>query len=149
MFLVPVSRNANELSRSIDRLFDDSLFDRFFAPAQRGEGGVAARSPALDVSESDRAYTVKIDLPGISKDDVKITIDGRRVNVEAQVSKNEEKKEGDRVVYSERSMASYARSFTLPTEVDQGESDARIEHGVLTLTLAKKRAGGSAQLAVK
>lgn len=148
MFLVPVSRNANELSRSIDRLFDDSLIDRFFAPTQRGEG-VGARSPALDVSESDRAYTVKVELPGITKDDVKITIDGRRVNVEAQVSKNEEKKEGDRVVYSERSMASYARSFTLPAEVDQAESDARMEHGVLTLTLVKKRAGGSAQLAVK
>lgn len=148
MFLVPVSRNASELARSFDRLFDDDLFGRFFAPTARTDNA-DVRSPALDVIESDRAYTVKIDLPGITKDDVKITIDGRRVNVEAQTSKTEEKREGDRVVYSERSMASFARGFTLPAEVDQSESEARMENGVLTLNLAKKRASGSAQLSVK
>lgn len=148
MFLVPMSRGASELSRQFDRLFDDDIFGRFFAPAARAQDE-AARSPALDVSENDRAYTVKVDLPGITKDDVKITIDGRRVAIEARTTKNEERKEGDRVVYSERSVASYARSFTLPAEVDQAESDARIEHGVLTLTLPKKRAASSVQISVK
>ena len=148
MFLVPMTRNSAELARSLDRLFDDNLLDRFFAPA-RGEGqGNGARSPALDVTESEKAYTVKLDLPGIGKDEVKISIDGRRVTVEAQTQKVEEKKEGDRVVYSERSSASYARSFTLPVEVDQAESAAKMEHGVLTLTLAKRGASKTAQLTV-
>ncbi|MBI5257364.1 MAG: Hsp20/alpha crystallin family protein [Burkholderiales bacterium] len=135
------------MTRSFDRLFDDNFFDRFFAPSTR-EGSLL-RSPALDVSESDRFYTVKLDLPGITKEDVKITIEGNRVNVEAQTSKKEEKKEGDRVVYTERSSASYARSFMLPSELDQAESEAKMENGVLTLTLPKKRSAAAAQISVK
>ena len=82
MFLVPMSRNASDMARSFDRLFDDS-FDRFFAPAAQS-GADSPRSPALDVSESETAYTVKLDLPGVAKEDVKVSIDGRRVSVEAQ-----------------------------------------------------------------
>ena len=139
MFLVPVSRNPAELLRSWDRLFDDSLFDRFSAPA-RGDTNAAdaTRSPALEVTEAERSYTVKLDLPGVNKDDVKIAIDGRRVSVEATTARQEEKKDGDRVIYSERSLASYARSFTLPVDVDQTESAAKMDNGVLTLTLAKR-----------
>jgi len=143
MFLVPMTRNASELARSFDRLFDDS-FDRFFAPSTPG----AQRSPALDVAESDRAYTVKLDLPGVAKEDVKVAIDGRRVSVEAQSRKDEEKKEGDRVVYRERSLASYARSFSVAVDIDQAESGAKLENGVLTLTLAKRGAPASAQITV-
>lgn len=147
MFMVPMTRPAGELARSFDRLFDDPWFDRFFAPV-RGEAG-SARSPALDVHESDRDYTVKVDLPGVAKEDVKITVDGRRISVEAQVSRKEEKKEGDRVVYSERSLTSFARAFTLPQEVNEAESSAKLDNGVLTLTLAKKAAGKSQALKVE
>jgi HSP20 family protein len=144
MFLVPLTRNASELSRSFDRLFDDS-FDRFFAPATQG---AQLRSPALDVSESERAYTVKLDLPGVAKEDVKIAIDGRRISVEAQTRKQEEKKEGDRVVYRERSLASYARTFSVASDVDQAESAAKLEDGVLTLTLAKRGTPAAARITV-
>jgi HSP20 family protein len=143
MFLVPMTRNASELARSFDRLFDDS-FERFFAPSAEGN----QRSPALDVAESDRAYTVKLDLPGVAKEDVKVAIDGRRISVEAQARKDEEKKEGDRVVYRERSLASYARSFTVAVDIDQAESGAKLENGVLTLTLAKRGAPASSQITV-
>jgi HSP20 family protein len=146
MFLVPMTRNASELARSFDRLFDDS-FDRFFAPTpQAGNGN--QRSPALDVSESERSYTVRLDLPGVAKDDVKISIDGRRVSVEAQTTQEDEKKEGDRVVYRERSTSSYARSFTLAADVDQAESAAKLENGVLVLTLAKRGAPAATQIKV-
>lgn len=149
MFLVPMTRHANELSRSFDRLFDDKLFDQFFAPARaEADPATGARSPALEVTESERSYSVKLDLPGVGKDDVKISIDGRRISVEAQTTRNEEKKDGDRVVYSERSMASFARSFNLPQEVDQAESSARMADGVLTLTLAKRGANQAKQLSV-
>ena len=146
MFLVPMTRNASELARSFDRLFDDS-FERFFAPAAQG-GSELARSPALDVAESERAYTVKLDLPGVAKEDVKISIDGRRISVEAQTRKEDEKKDGDRIVYRERSMSSYARSFTVAAEVDEAESSAKLENGVLTLTLSKRSAPAAKRLTV-
>ncbi|HOB96696.1 MAG TPA: Hsp20/alpha crystallin family protein [Aquabacterium sp.] len=143
MFLVPMTRQSADLARSFDRLFDESLFG---APS-RAEAP-ATRSPALDVAETERSYTVKLDLPGAAKEDVKISIEGRRVTVEATTVRNDEKKDGERVLYAERSVASYARSFTLPVEVDQAESSAKMEHGVLTLQLAKRGATKASQLTV-
>ena len=144
MFLVPMTRNASELRTQLR-----SPLRRQLRPLLRTVRATARqRSPALDVAESDRAYTVKLDLPGVAKEDVKVAIDGRRVSVEAQARKDEEKKEGDRVVYRERSLASYARSFSCPADVDQAESGAKFENGVLTLTLAKRGAPASAQITV-
>ncbi len=68
MFLVPVSRYTNQDTRQLSRLFDDTL-ERFFSPVT-GNEAVASRSPALDVAETERAYTVKLEVPGVSKEDV-------------------------------------------------------------------------------
>ena len=135
MFPLSTSRGSQDLARSFERLFDDS-FERFFGLSPRGDGGT--RTPALDVHEDDKAYTVKLDLPGVDKSDVKVAIDGRAVTVQAEMRKDEEKKEGERVVYRERAVSSYARSFTLAQEVDEAASGAKLDNGVLTLTLAKK-----------
>lgn len=142
MFIVPNSRHAHDLSRTLERLFDDS-----FGTDSR-EVAQALRSPALDVTESDAAYTVRLDMPGVAKDAVKITIEGRRVNVEAEPVKAEEKKEGERVLHRERSTAHFTRTFSLPQEINESDSNARMEHGVLTLTLVKRVAKGGARLTV-
>lgn len=146
MFLVPMSRESRELSRRFDRLFDDG-FERFFGALAPAEGA-AKRSPALDVTETERAYEVKLDLPGVAKEDVKVAIDGRYVTVEAETRRDEEKKEGDKVVWCERAMTSYARSFSLPMEVDAVEAGAKLDKGVLTLTLPKRSSAKTAQIKV-
>ena len=143
MFLVPFTRDPRQLSR----LFDDT-FERFFAPAG-AEEAASARSPALDVAESDRSYIVKLEMPGVAREDVKVAIDGRQVTVQAQTQRSDERKEGERVVYRERSYSSYARTFTLPLEVDQVEAGAKLEHGVLTLTLPKRSARSASQITVQ
>ena len=142
MFIVPMSRESRQLSR----LFDDT-FERVFGPVTSNDG-VAARSPALDVAETERDYTVRLDMPGVAKEDVKVSVEGRQVTVQAQTQRNDEKKDGERIVYRERAVSSYARSFTLPLEVDQAEASAKLEHGVLTLTLPKRGARTAAQLTV-
>lgn len=141
MFIVPVARH----SRPYARLLDDSI-ERFFAST--GSETTAARNPALDVVESDVAYTVKLDIPGVAKEDVKVAIDGRQVTVQAQAAKTEAPGEGERLIYRERSVSAYARSFKLAAEVDQAESGAKLENGVLTLTLSKRSPRSAAQLAV-
>jgi len=143
MFIVPVSRESRQLSR----LFDET-FDRVFGSPISAE--TAPRSPALDVAESDRAYTVNLEVPGVAKEDVKVSVEGRRVTVSAKTQTSEERKDdsGDRIVYRERSATSYSRSFTLPVEVEQAESQAKLEHGVLTLTLPKRNARAAAQLTI-
>ena len=142
MFLVPVNRDSRQLSR----LFDDT-FDRFFGGSAASESPTL-RSPALDVAETERAYTVKLDMPGVAKEDVKVSVEGRQVTVQAQSQRSDEKKEGERVVYRERAVSSYARTFTLPVVVDQAEALAKLEHGVLLLTLPKRGARSAAQISV-
>ncbi len=141
MYLVPVPRQS---ARVFDRLFDET-FERFFNnPAE----APAARTPAIDVTESDLNYTVIIDMPGAAKDGIKVSIDGRRVDVSAEVKKETETKEGERLVHRERSAANWSRAFTLSQDIDQTASSAKLDQGVLTLVLGKKRAPGAAQLTI-
>jgi HSP20 family protein len=164
MFIVPVSRRAFPVSRGLDRLFDDA-FDRFFtAPVAIANDAPPARRPALDVSETERQYVVTLDVPGIKREDIQVSIEGRHVSIVAEskteatteaAAADEAKPEAakpeaaadaapaERVILRERAFASYARSFTLPAEIDQSESQARLENGVLTLTLTKRSANAA------
>ena len=164
MFVLPLSRAASrsvtapQFNRIVDRLFDES-FDRFFGGAANGS---PARTPALDVSETDAAYTVSFDVPGVSREQLKVSIEGRRVSIEsveaAKLDDSEKateaapidapKASAPRPLYRERSTARYARTVSLPAEVDQAASQAKFENGVLTLTLAKKVATGATQLSI-
>ena len=155
MFVLPLSRPARSVtphfSRVVDRLFDESI-DRYF-------GGTAAGActPALDVSETDTAYIVAFDVPGVSREQLKVSVEGRRVSIEsADASKPGEteavadtpKVDVRRPLYRERSAARYARTVSLPAEVDAAASQAKFENGVLTLTLPKKVATGATRLNV-
>jgi HSP20 family protein len=149
MFIFPVSRRAAPSVRVFDRLFDDA-FDRFFtAPVH--DDAPAVRRPSLDVSETETQYVVTLDVPGVTREDVQVSVDGRKVSIGAEAKTPAPKDEAasadaapaapaERVILRERTVASYARSFTLPAEIDQGASQARLENGVLTLTLAKRNA---------
>jgi len=145
MFLIPINRSASGWVRSLDRLFDES-FDRHFSGATAA--AARTRSPSLDVAETGQAYTVTLELPGVAKDDVKVSIEGRRVSVEAKSPKSGERKDGDRVLLRERAASSYARSLVLPAELDDARSNARLEHGVLTLELAKRQATPATKITV-
>ena len=73
----------------------------------------------IDVSERNGAYEVRAELPGVKKDDIAIDIDGASVSISAKAEQPERtRKEGERVLYSERSHESYARAFELPQAVD-------------------------------
>ncbi|MFT7773487.1 Hsp20/alpha crystallin family protein [Roseateles sp.] len=106
------------------------------------------RTPALDVSEDDKAYSVTVDMPGVAKEAVKVRIEGRRVHIETATPEASAPTDGSRVLYRERRAASYARSFTLPVEIDQTQSQARFENGVLTLNLVKRVAENGGQLTI-
>ena len=108
----------------------------------------AARSPALDVSEDDKAYRVSVDMPGVAKEAVKVRIEGRRVHVETVTPETESPADGSRLLYRERRAARYARSFSLPQDIDQATSVARFENGVLMLNLVKRVADNGGQLTV-
>ncbi len=144
MFVLPlasVSRRAAS-QRAVDRLFDESL-DRFFG----GSSAPTARTPAMDVGESDSAYTLRFDVPGVSREQLQVTVEGRRVSVATEAAAGEPAEE-QRVLYRERSAARYARTVSLPAEVDSAGSQARFDNGVLTLTLPKKVPTGAQKISV-
>ncbi len=149
MFVLPLSRSAPRVSFS--RAADES-FDRFFSNAV---AAASSRSPALDVSETDTAYTVSFDVPGVTREQLKVSVEGRRVSLEtvdasspAEAAAAAPKADAPRPLYRERSATRYARTVSLPSEVDQAASQAKFENGVLTLTLAKKVATGATRLAI-
>jgi len=103
----------------------------------------------FDVKEDDAGYSVQAELPGVSKEDIQVSIDGAVVTLRAEVQQHDEKKEGEKVLRSERYFGSVARSFQLPMEVDAAKAKARYENGVLTLTLPQKLEGKAQRLAVE
>ena len=115
----------------------DELFRGFFAPVRRGDGE-APQAIRLDVTESEQSYIVRAEVPGVKKDDIHVTIEGNQVSIAAEVKRESEKKEGDRVIHTERYAGQMFRSFTLPSELDETSSQAKYENGVLELKLAKK-----------
>ena len=103
----------------------------------------------MDVSEDDKAYHVKAEIPGVRKDDIKVSIDGDRVSISAELRKEKEEKQGETVIRSERYYGSQFRGFSLQQAVDAGRSEARYENGVLELTLPKREPASAKELAIK
>src|ERR1700740_1764971 len=94
------------------------------ARARRQFDADVARTPALDISEDDKAYSVTVDMPGVAKEAVKVRVEGRRVHIETVSAETAAPTDGSRLLYRERRAASYARSFSLPVEIDQTHSQA-------------------------
>ena len=127
--------------------FDD-LFRGFFRPV-RFEGQPQQMSIKMDVKEDDKGYTVHAEVPGVKKDDIHVTIEGNQVSISAEVKKEKEEKEGEKVLRSERYFGKVYRSFTLGSEVDEGKAVAKYTDGVLDLALPKKAASSARKLTIQ
>lgn len=127
--------------------FDD-LFRGFFRPV-RFEGQPQRMTIKMDVKENDKAYTIHADIPGVKKEDIHVSIDGNQVSISAEVKKEKEEKEGERVLRSERYYGKVSRTFTLGGDVDDSQSQAKYSDGVLELTLPKKAANAVKKLTIQ
>jgi len=118
------------IQREMNRLFD-SFFRNDDAPA-----GLSMWTPAVDIVERDSEYEVRMELPGVRKDDVRITIDNSVLTIRGEKKQESaEEEKGYRRV--ERSYGSFLRSFTLPTTVRAEKIEAVVTDGVLTVRLPK------------
>lgn len=102
----------------------------------------------MDVSEDDKNYSVTIDVPGVSKEDLDISIDGNQVSVSAEI-KRESKEGAGKNLLTERFVGTSFRSFTLPQDVDAAQAQAHYENGTVRLTLPKKPNGQSRRIAIQ
>ena len=102
----------------------------------------------VEVEEDDKAYTIHAEVPGAKKEDLKVTIDGNQIAINAEVKRESEKKSGGRVVHSERYYGNLYRSFALDAAVDEAGGSATYKNGVLEMVLPKKNGGGPTKLKV-
>ncbi len=136
----------NPFSEMMEPFTDDFFKSLALRPVFRlAEGEPQMR---LDLTEDDKNFFVKAEIPGVKKEDIKVSVDGNQVSLRAEVKKETEEKEGSKVIRSERYYGSVARSFTLGEGVDPTVSTAKYEDGVLQLTLPKKPNGHAKQLKI-
>lgn len=133
----------------IERL--DDLFPEFFrrlaqplALSQDVPGDIK-----IDVTEGDKAYQVRAEIPGAKKDDIRVKIDRNFVSISAEVKKEQEQKSGERVLMRETYFGSASRGFSLAHEIDDKAVVAKLEDGVLKLTLPKLESSGARTIAIQ
>jgi HSP20 family protein len=130
----------------LDTGFDD-LFRGFFKPV-RMEGARTPVTIKMDVTETGDGYIIHAEIPGVKKDDINVEIEGNEVTITAEVKREWEKKEGDKMLRSERYYGNVYRSFTLPHELDPSRSEAKYDWGVLELKLVRKAGATGRKLSV-
>ena len=127
----------------------DGLFNDLFRPALVWEGSPETAAIRVDVRETPAAYTVQAEIAGAKKEDIHVEIEGNEVQISVEVKRETEKKEGERVLRTERFFGKTARRFALPQEVDEAKAEAKFTDGVLELTLPKKAAVAGRRVAIQ
>ena len=123
--------------RGISRLHDDidNLFGRFFTSDSTAASGTG--TPVMDVTSDEKAYTLKIELPGVAPDAVSVRMDGSTLIVSGE-KKQEETDEKTRKHVTERIWGSFERTVTLPDDADTDAVTASARDGVLTVTVPRR-----------
>lgn len=131
----------------LDEFFRD-VAPGFYVKPLHGDPLPGPEQIKIDVKETDKAYTVHAEVPGVAKEDIHVSLDGNMVTLQAEVKQQDLQTKDEKVLRSERYFGSVARSFQLPQDIDQSEAKAKYENGVLTLTLPKKTGGNAQRLAI-
>jgi len=129
-------------------LFDD-FFKGYFVRPVLSEGRDATPRLKVEVAEQEGAFKVLAEIPGVKKDDIQVTIDGDQVSISAEAKQEQDVKDGERVVHSERYYGKVSRTFRLGYEVDEAKAQAKYTDGVLELVLPKKANTSHRQLTIQ
>ncbi len=136
------SRDALGLRREMDRMWED-----FFGRSERETTGLTW-TPDVDISETKDGYDVAIEAPGMTKDDIKISLQENVLTIRGE-KRQEEVKEGTNYHRTERIWGAFQRSFTLPAAVQAGKVSAVYKDGVLKVELPKAEEARTKEIDVK
>jgi HSP20 family protein len=135
------------------RDMDDILnrYARTLGPPQAGSQEVIATGdwvPLVDIAETDKAFEIKVEIPEVKKENVKVTVDNRVLTIwgEREQEKEEEGKKFHRV---ERYYGVFTRSFTLPDNVDENKVTASFKDGMLNIQIQKAKVAKQKAIEVK
>lgn len=141
--MTSLSDEFTSLQREMNRLFADA-----FRGWADDAATVAAWTPAVDIHETKDHYEVNVELPGVRKDDVKITLESNVLTISGEKKEERDEKNADyrRV---ERAYGSFYRSFTLPSTVKSDKIEAAYKDGVLNVVIPKAEEAKPKQIEVK
>ena len=127
----------------------DDLFKGFFVRPLAFEPRAELARIKLEVAEKNGTYLVTAELPGVKKEDINVTVDGAQVTLAAELKREKEATENDRLLHTERSFGKVTRTFTLPQELDEAKVEAKFRDGILELALPKKAAAQRKAIAIQ
>jgi HSP20 family protein len=123
----------NALS-DFDRYMGSFLGDSFLTPAER----VFNRLPAVDLRETDKAYLLEAELPGLDEKNVEVRLDNNTLTIESKREDEKKEEKGDSYLIRERRSSSFSRSFRLPENADPENIAASFKNGILSLEIGKR-----------
>lgn len=132
------------LRNQMDRMFDDTV-SRFF---ESGDSERASWTPAVDVVEEDDRILVRAELPGLTQDDIELTVENNQLTLKGE-KRFEETSENGQYRRIESRYGHFIRQFPLPSTVDQERIDATFKDGILRLTLPKAEVAKPKRIEVK
>ena len=136
------NRTVRDLQREVD-----SIFDQFFGRGSDEETS-AVWAPRTDLSETDDAYRIRLDVPGMEKDDITINLQNNTLTVRGERG-SEQTTEDEEYVRVERAFGTFHRTFTLPDAVDAENIEAAYDDGVLTIHVPKTEKNTRRQIEIQ
>ena len=119
-------------------LFDfDNFFDNFRSPDLFNEKGSGFMAPRVEVKDKKGQYVISAELPGVKKEDIKVTLDNGVLTLEAESHQEDKEEKEGKVIRQERRYGRFVRSFNLGRDVQQSDIHAEFKDGVLTLNAPK------------
>ncbi len=131
----------------LDNALDD-LMRGFFVRPMNFEPATPAQL-RVDVTEDEKSYTVRAEIPGVKKEDINVAIDGNQVEISAEVTNEKDIKDGEKVLRSERYYGKVFRAFALGQDIDESATQAKYADGILELKLPKKASTSVKRIAIQ
>jgi HSP20 family protein len=137
-------RELEDVSDRLNRIFGRSVRR---AESSQEMLGMADWTPSVDISETDTAYLIKGEIPGVKKEDVKVSVQDGMLTIQGE-RKMEKEEKGKKFHRVERSYGSFVRSFRLPDDADENKVKAEFKDGMINVTLTKSAKAKSKAITV-
>ncbi|MEJ2054804.1 MAG: Hsp20/alpha crystallin family protein [Calditrichaceae bacterium] len=126
----------------------DRLFDNFFSEGPDQLQSYSALNPVIDVEETDQDFLISAEIPGMKKDDIKITFENNYLNISGEKKAKKEVKQ-ENYHHAERSYGKFSRTIAIPSGVMLDKIEAEYEQGVLNIKIPKAEEAKPKQIDVK
>lgn len=140
----PYRSSFATLPRDLDRLMDEAMGAMDWG---RGEN-IRNWFPVTDVSETPEHLALRLEVPGLSRDDIKISVENNMLTVRGE-KKQEATREDETFYRTERSYGSFERSFSLPSHFDHDEIKANLQDGVLTIQVPRREEAKAREISIE